>query len=180
MADVPKTVCMGCRAVDIELAVSLPLPQVGVCVECLTQQGWTLDSTADVLKRLGVGWLGGAQRGAAVTDAEATPTLVSSAGTAPEPPAWMRPRRTRFVVWEGTLEELAAYLTAMTEAREGGRRVYILRDEPVPAVGSPVGVPSIPDRRRWLLEVNEPVDEAPHGVAREERADLAQNMKQEG
>jgi hypothetical protein len=151
MADVPKTLCLDCHREDQDLVVSLP--QVGICADCLTERGWTLDSTADVLQRLGVGWLGGAQPGAAVTDAEATPTLVSSAGTAPEPPAWMRPRRTRFVVWVGTLEELAAYLTAMTDARDGGRRVYILRDEPVPGAAE----------RRWLLEVSEPAEDLASG-----------------
>jgi len=149
MADLPQTLCVGCHRENEDLVVSLP--RVGICADCLTERGWTLDSTADVLQRLGVGLLTGAQPGAAVTEA-----VVSRAGTAPDLPAWMRPRRTRFVVWVGTLEELAAYLTDMTDDREGGRRVYILRDEPMPAS----------DRRRWLLEVNEPADEAPHDVAR--------------
>lgn len=151
MADLPKTVCMGCSAQDVELAVKLP--QVGVCPDCLTRQGWTLDSTADVLRRLGIGLLDRAQPGATVTDAEATPTQVSPAGTAPDSPAWMRPRRIRYEVRTATLEDLAIYLTAMTDAQDL-RRVYVVRDEPIAASSA----------RRWLLEINEPADDAPHAV----------------
>ncbi len=46
-------ICLGCGPTHAPLVVELP--RTGLCASCLEERGWTLESTADILRRLGVG-----------------------------------------------------------------------------------------------------------------------------